>query len=111
MAEKTIVRWNDAKPVEMVPGLIRHTLGVSEDAMLTVFHAEKGVDLPEHNHPHQQIGYLVSGELDMTIDGVTYNCKPGDSWAIPGGVMHKAFFPEESVIVECFTPVREEYKD
>lgn len=111
MAEKTIVRWEDTKPVEMVPGLIRRTMGVTEDAMITVFHAEKGVDLPEHNHPHQQIGYLISGELNITIDGVTYNCKPGDSWAIPGGVMHQASFPEESELVECFSPAREDYMD
>jgi len=40
--------------------------------------------LPRHKHPHEQIGYLASGRLDLTIGNETRHLGPGDSWCIPG---------------------------
>ncbi len=112
MAEqKRIVRWADAEPVEALPGLVRRTLGQTADMMIVEWRAEAGVELPTHSHPHQQTGYVVSGEIAITIDGVTTLCKPGDSWAIPGGVAHSAAFPVESVVIDVFSPPREDYQE
>jgi quercetin dioxygenase-like cupin family protein len=109
MASKQIVRWGDVTPVEMVPGLMRRTLGYTEDAMVVEFRAEPGADVPAHSHPHQQVGYVVSGEIAITIGGVTSNCKPGDSYVIPGDVKHSAIFLVESIVIDCFSPPREDY--
>ena len=106
---KHIKRWEDAAPIEALPGLVRRTLGQTTDTMLVEWRAEAGVELPNHSHPHQQTGYCVSGEIAITIAGVTTHCKPGDSWAIPGGVEHSATFPVESVVIDCFSPPREDY--
>ncbi len=108
--DNTIVRWGDVKPVEMVPGLIRRTLGETDGVMIAEFRARAGVELPTHSHPHQQVGYVVSGEVNITIDGQTYNCRPGDSYAIPGDVLHSAMFPIESIVIDCFSPPREDYR-
>ncbi|MBN1310410.1 MAG: cupin domain-containing protein [Anaerolineae bacterium] len=78
--------------------------------MLTEFRSEAGVKIPPHSHPNQQVGYVVSGQIEIIIDGVTALCKPGDSYAIPGGVEHSANFLVESTIVECFSPPREDYR-
>ena len=104
-----IARWSDAKPVEMLPGLIRRTLGYVDDLMITEFRAEAGVEVPLHSHPHHQVGYVVSGEIAITIDGVTTNCKAGDSYVIPGGVEHGGVFPVESIVIDAFSPAREDY--
>lgn len=109
MSEKRIVQWKDVQPVEMIPGLFRRDLGHTDDLMICEFRAGAGVKLPEHNHPHQQVGYVVSGEIEITIDGVPNACKPGDSYVIPGGVMHSAYFPVESIVIDCFSPPREDY--
>jgi quercetin dioxygenase-like cupin family protein len=34
---------------------------------------------------------------------------PGASWSIPGGVEHGGEFIEDSIAVEVFSPVREDY--
>ncbi len=105
-----IARWEAAKPVEMLPGLVRRTLGETTDEMVVEFRALAGVTIPEHSHPHQQVGYVVSGQIDITIDGVTTSCKPGDSYAIPGDVKHGAHFAVETVVIDCFSPPREDYR-
>lgn len=103
--------WADAKLVEMVPGLDRRTLAYSDDLMLVEFRSRvAGVEVPLHSHPHHQTGYVVSGELHITIDGTLHICKPGDSYIVPGGVQHGAVFPVETVLIDCFTPARQEYK-
>lgn len=111
MTHRIVSRWADATPVEMLPGLIRRTLGTTDGLMLTEFRSEAGVELPLHQHPHIQVGYLISGELALTIDGERMVFGPGDSWAIPGDVPHSATFLAESVIVETFAPMRDDYVD
>jgi unsaturated pyranuronate lyase len=85
------------------------TLVYGEKTLLTEFKLEKGAVLPKHNHAHEQTGYLVSGKLALTIGNVTYQVSPGDSWCIPGNAVHHAHAHEDSVAIEVFSPVREDY--
>ena len=110
MSTAGAVRWADARPVEMLPGLIRRTLAETADAMVVEVRAQAGVDVALHSHPNQQITYVISGQVDLTFDGVTYSCTPGDSCAIPGGVEHSAHFPVETVVMDCFSPPRAEFR-
>ena len=77
--------------------------------LMAEFRLQAGADLPVHRHPHEQTGYLVSGRIDLTIGDRTYAVRPGDSWCIPGEEDHCAYAHEDSVAVEVFTPVREDY--
>lgn len=105
-----LVKKNDKSYVDMVPGVRRKTLGVGEKGLLTEFVLEQGAVLPDHSHPHEQLGYMVSGEMVFTIDGKEYPALPGDSWAIPGNAVHSAKVIKNSVVVEVFVPVREDYR-
>jgi quercetin dioxygenase-like cupin family protein len=80
-----------------------------EKMLLSEFRLEKGTVLPVHKHPHEQTGYLVSGRMDLTIGAVTHAVSPGDSWCIPGDIEHNAFAHEDSIAIEVFSPVREDY--
>jgi quercetin dioxygenase-like cupin family protein len=85
------------------------TLVHGEKTLMTEFRLEKGAILPRHSHPHEQTGYLVSGRLDLTVGTETYRVEPGGSWCIPGNVEHTAVASEDTVAIEVFSPVREEY--
>ena len=85
------------------------TLVYGERTLLTEFKLGKGAILPKHSHFHEQTGYLVSGRIDLTIGNVTYQALPGDSWCIPANVNHHAHAHENSVAIEVFSPVREDY--
>lgn len=92
-----------------LPGIEFKTLAHGTKTLLTEFRLEKGRVLPRHAHPHEQIGYLISGALRLTIGDETFDAKPGDAWCIAGGVEHQATILEDSVAIEVFSPVREEY--
>lgn len=94
---------------DALPGIRRKTLSYGESTMLTEFRLRGGAVLPVHDHPHEQTGYLVAGRLRLTVDEETRDLAPGDSWSIPGGVPHGAVALAESVAVEVFSPVREDF--
>jgi quercetin dioxygenase-like cupin family protein len=73
------------------------------------FRLEQGAVLPRHKHPHEQTGYLVSGRIELVIGGEMHEVSAGDSWCIPGDVEHSAIARENSVAIEVFSPVREDY--
>lgn len=85
------------------------TLVHGEKTLLVEFHMKKGAHLPRHSHPHEQTGYLVSGNMELTIDAETFNVKPGDSWCIAGESEHNAVVLEDTVVVEVFSPVRDDF--
>jgi hypothetical protein len=73
------------------------------------FLLKKGSRLPQHSHPHEQTGYLVKGRIRLFIGSTKNDVVPGDSWCIPSGVEHGAEILEDSVAIEVFSPVREDY--
>ena len=98
---------NDYKDV--LEKIQKKTLVYGDRTLMAEFRLEHGADLPRHSHPHEQTGYLVSGEIELSIGDETHQVKPGDSWCIAGGVEHKATVLEDSVVIEVFSPVREDY--
>jgi len=60
-----------------------------QELMLCVVTFEPDGVVPDHSHPHEQMGLLISGRLQFTIGGLTKVLGPGDKWRIPGGVVHK----------------------
>ncbi len=90
-------------------GIERKTLVCGTETLMTEFRLRKGAVLPRHSHPHEQTGYLVTGRIRLFIGSEEYETQAGDSWCIPGGVEHGADILEDSVAVEGFSPVRDDY--
>ncbi|MFO0958301.1 MAG: cupin domain-containing protein [Isosphaeraceae bacterium] len=99
------------RPKSIFPGVtLRAVCG--EQMMLSVVDLEPGSIVQEHSHPHEQLGYLVSGVVDFTVGGVTRRLKAGDRWVIPGGVPHKVVTIEgPAVAIDIFHPIREDYRE
>jgi quercetin dioxygenase-like cupin family protein len=78
--------------------------------MLSVVNLEPGSVVPDHSHPHEQMGIMISGRLQFTIGGITKVLGPGDIWRIPGGVVHKVVAIDgPALALDCFHPIREDY--
>lgn len=92
-----------------IPGIEMKTLVHGEKTLMTEFVLQKGSLLPRHSHPHEQTGYLVKGRILLSIGPETIEVTPGDSWCIPGNAEHGAEILENSVAIEVFSPVREDY--
>ena len=90
-------------------GIEQKTLVYGEKMLMVEFRLRRDASLPLHAHPHEQTGYLVKGRIRLTIGADVYEVLTGDSWCIPGGALHGAEIIEDSVAIEVFSPVRENY--
>ena len=95
--------------IKALPGVNRKTLVYGEKTLLAEFILTKGSMIPEHAHPYEQTGYLVKGKLCFTIGSEIIDAEPGDSWCIPSDKIHGAEVLEDSLAIEMFSPVREDY--
>jgi quercetin dioxygenase-like cupin family protein len=62
-----------------------------------------------HSHLHDQLVYIVSGRLRFSAGAELFEVGPGDSFVIKGGVEHQAWALEPAVVLDVFTPYREDY--
>ena len=90
-------------------GVKYKTLTFGEKTSLGEFILQKDYVVPNHKHPHEQTGYVISGRMTFTIDGKDHIAEAGDSWNIPGNVEHGVKIHEDSVVIEIFSPAREDY--
>jgi len=94
---------------DVLSGIKMKTPVHGNKTLLCEFRLDEGSELPLHKHPHEQTGYCVSGRMELTINGESYETTAGDSWCIPGDVEHGAQILENTIAVEVFSPVREDY--
>ena len=93
----------------LLPGIRMRTLVYGEKSLMSEFHLQGGCQLPRHAHPYEQTGYLVSGHMRLTVGDEVHDVEPGDGWCIPMNLPHSAEVLADSVAVEVFSPVREDY--
>ena len=94
---------------EVLDGVLLKTRAYGERTLLGEFRIAAGAVIPVHQHPQEQTGYLVSGRLAFEIGEEREDATPGASWCIPAGVPHGAEALEPTVVIEVFSPVREDY--
>jgi quercetin dioxygenase-like cupin family protein len=105
----TIVERENAEEFEVCPGVWRKTLVHSENLMLVLFQWRKDVSLPLHSHPHRQAGYIISGAIELTVGDEKYIAREGCSYIVSGNEPHCARALEDTVLIDVFTPRREDY--
>jgi quercetin dioxygenase-like cupin family protein len=91
------------------PGLTRLIGAHNEKLLLAEHHMEAGWVGAAHSHPHDQMAYVISGHLRVRAGEKTFEVRAGDSFVIQGGVEHQASALEPSVVLDVFTPYREDY--
>jgi len=94
--------------VQAAPGVTRRAVWLNH-VMLTFFEFEAGAVVPEHTHPHEQITYVIQGALEFTLDNETRVLRAGDGAAIPSNVRHRAVALEPSLVLDGWSPIREDY--
>jgi quercetin dioxygenase-like cupin family protein len=101
----------DEDGLELAPGVAMRPL-FGEKAMLNMVDFEPKAKVPLHSHPHEQLGLVLEGSLVLVIGGLEHRLRPGDAYAIPGGVEHGAWTEDEPCkVLDVFHPVREDYRE
>lgn len=95
-----------------------HGPGVEMRAMhgdrmtLVFFLLQTDGTIPEHRHPHEQMGTVLSGTIELTIDGQKKTLSKGEAWHIPSDVVHSGrCLAGPAEVIEIFSPVREDFKE
>ena len=95
--------WGDTVRGRRIQGE-RLTLAVVELAPNAV--------VPEHRHEHEQLGMVIQGEVDFTLDGETRHLGPGGTWRILSNLPHNVNAgPDGAVVLDIFSPTRDDWDD
>ena len=111
METKIVVRKEEALK-KIFKGVSLDSLAVGEKSMVTKMNYVKGNFATTHQHPHEQCGYVVSGQYRLKIEGtenIDVILNPGDSYAIPSNTPHSFEVITGGEVVDVFTPHREDY--
>jgi Uncharacterized conserved protein, contains double-stranded beta-helix domain len=104
-----IVSESERPSTEAVDGAHLTLLAGGTEANIQQFTIDPGAVVPEHSHPHEQVGYLLEGTLTFTVDGESLPVEAGDSYVVPGGEPHGAENKGDTAAVglDIFSPPRD----
>lgn len=80
-----------------------------ERVTIANFQLKKGATIPEHHHPNEQISFIISGKVKMTMQGKSYTLEEGDMIVIPKNIPHAIEALDDTRALDIFTPPREDW--
>jgi quercetin dioxygenase-like cupin family protein len=103
--------WEKAPRMSPAEGVDIRIIGSGEKVMLTYIVAQPGAVVPDHKHPHEQIGTCIKGEGVLTSGGKKFKTVAGASWYIPSNEPHDWVNTSkgETILIETFAPPRDDY--
>ncbi len=104
-----IIHRNEVTARPADPGVTRRILSYAPGMMAAEMEFVKGAVGALHSHPHEQIGYVVSGSFDLTLDGETRTLSAGDTYYVRPGAVHGVLALEAGTLLDVFSPMREDF--
>lgn len=93
----------------VAPGMKRKIMAYDNSLMLVKVAFEKGGVGTLHNHYHTQISYIAKGVFEVEVDGVKKILKAGDVFFAAPNLLHGAVCLEEGMLIDVFSPMREDF--
>ncbi|HDK6211957.1 TPA: cupin domain-containing protein [Klebsiella quasipneumoniae] len=90
-------------------GVTRRILAHDGKMMTVEVNFAAGAVGPMHNHPHEQLTYVLSGEFEFTIGEETRVVSAGDTLYKQPGIMHGCVCLQPGTLLDTFTPIREDF--
>ena len=99
----------DAKLIDLGEGLSRKILSYDDNMMAVEVHFEKGSIGKLHTHVHSQISYVISGSFEVRIGNETKILNRGDTYVVSPNEEHGVLCLEKGVLLDIFTPKRDDF--
>ena len=110
MTSITHHRWNDTSAEQITDSISRRY--ITGDALTVArFELAKGGIVPMHSHHNEQISCVQSGKLEFRLGDRVVIVGPNEVMQIPGGVPHEVAVLEDTVVIDVFSPVRQDWID
>ncbi|MCI6673380.1 MAG: cupin domain-containing protein [Sphaerochaetaceae bacterium] len=90
-------------------GVTRKIVAYDEGMMVCELTFKKGAVGTPHHHPHEQIGYIISGSFEVTDGEETKVLKAGDCYLVKPDSVHGVKALEDSKLLDVFTPMRKDF--
>ena len=105
-----IAHSNDVQATMLDEKVSRKVLLHQNSMMLVEFTFKKGgVGQPHSHEDHEQIGYIAKGVFEVTVGEETKTLSCGDSYYAGKNEVHGVVALEDGVIIDTFTPIREDF--
>ncbi len=95
-------------PLEQVTEQFSRRTLVGQQEMAIWGSMRAGAHGDRHQHPHEQIFWILSGELEFQVGAARKTCKAGDLILIHGGTEHEVWCSEDAEFLTLLAPVRED---
>jgi quercetin dioxygenase-like cupin family protein len=97
-------------PVEQLDAGVQRQMVVGENVMICRLRFAPNVVTPAHDHPHEQMTLVERGRVLFTIGDEEKIAQAGDVLHFPSGTWHGAtMLDEEVILVDIFSPIREDF--
>ena len=100
--------WDDLPETAIVPRIGRRMVS-GEKMTVVMYNLAKGATVGQHQHPHEQVIYVLSGAVEFESNDGKRILKSGDVVHLPSNVPHGGIAIEDTVTLEMFSPPREDF--
>lgn len=98
------IQWEDAGE-----GIVRQIMAYDENLMMVKVKFNQGAVGAIHQHPHTQGTYVASGCFEVTIGDEKKILKAGDGYYVASNQPHGCVCLEAGLLIDTFTPMREDF--
>jgi quercetin dioxygenase-like cupin family protein len=99
----------DSTPESLFGALTKRVIAHGGKLMAVQVHIPEGAVALAHQHPHEQITYVIRGRISYRIGDETWELAEGDSTYVPPDTQHEVTAVEDTLVVDVFTPMREDF--
>jgi len=103
-------RWTDIPNESITPSVARRFI-TGERVTLARFELKRGGIVPRHAHEHEQMTCVLTGSLKFVLNGQDLVVGPGEVAQIPGWLEHEVHVLEDTVVIDVFSPIRQDWID
>ena len=103
-----VKRWS-AEPVEQLSPMVGRQAVHSEKMTIARVLLRQGAYVPRHEHVHEQVANVLEGRVRFGVGETHYEVGAGESLVLPPSVPHDAEALEDSVVLDVFCPIREDW--
>ena len=104
----TLYQWNQIRLEKLNEQLSRKVIS-GKNIMLAQVFLKKGCVVPAHKHDNEQMTYILEGCLKLQLPDGEVTVREGEVLHIPSGIEHSAVALEETLDVDIFSPIREDW--
>lgn len=90
-------------------GVKRQITGYNTTLMMVKVAFEKGSIGAVHQHYHSQASFVASGKFEVVVNGITKVLIAGDTFFAVPNVLHGVVCLEAGMLVDAFSPIREDF--